>query len=49
MEFGDKRADVPLVFDPNGEGALPVRGAMDFNGKGGEPALLLANVEGWGA
>ena len=46
IEFGDKLADVPLVFDFNGEGALPVRGAIDFTDEDGNPVLLLTNMEG---
>jgi hypothetical protein len=45
MEFGDKYADVPLVIDFNGEGAAPVRGAINFEQGDGE-VLLLTNVEG---
>ena len=46
VEFGDKFADVPLVFDFNGEGAVPVRGAIDFTDEDGDPVLLLTNMEG---
>jgi len=46
IEFGDKWADVPLVFDPNGDGAMPVRGATNFTLEDGSPVLLLTNVEG---
>ena len=46
IEFGDKFADVPLVFDMNGEGAVPVRGAIDFTEEDGETVLLLTNMEG---
>lgn len=46
IEFGDKFADVPLVFDFNGEGAVPVRGAIDFTEEDGSPVLLLTNMEG---
>lgn len=45
MEFGDKYADVPLVIDFNGEGAVPVRGAINFEQDDGE-VLLLTNVGG---
>lgn len=45
IEFGDKYADVPLVIDFNGEGAVPVRGAINFEQDDGE-VLLLTNVEG---
>ena len=46
VEFGGKFADVPLVFDLNGEGAVPVRGAIDFTDEDGNPVLLLTNMEG---
>lgn len=46
IEFGDKLADVPLVLDLNGEGAVPVRGATDIITEDGETALLLTKVEG---
>lgn len=46
IEFGDKCADMPLVFDPNGGGAMPVRGATDFTTEDGSPVLLLTNMEG---
>lgn len=46
IEFGDKFANVPLVFDFNGEGALPVRGAIDFTDEDGNQVLLLTNMEG---
>ena len=46
IEFGGKFADVPLVFDFNGEGAVPVRGAIDFTGEDGNPVLLLTDMEG---
>ena len=46
IEFGDKFADVPLVFDLNWEGAVPVRGAIDFTEDDGSPVLLLTNMEG---
>lgn len=46
MEFGVKFADVPIVFDLNGEGAVPVRGAIDFTNEDGEPVILLTNMEG---
>ena len=45
IEFGDKCADMPLVFDPNGEGAMPVRGVTDFTTENGS-VLLLTNMEG---
>ena len=46
MEFGDKHADDPLVFDLNWEGAVPVRGAIDFRLEDGSACLLLTNMEG---
>lgn len=46
IEFGDKFADVPLVFDFNGEGAVPVRGAIDFREEDWDTVLLLTNTEG---
>lgn len=46
IEFGDKCADMPLVLDMNGEGAVPVRGATDFTKEDGSPVLLLTNMEG---
>ena len=46
VEFGGKFADVPLVFDFNGDGAVPVRGAIDFTDDDGNPVLLLTNMEG---
>ena len=46
MEFGSRFGDVPIVFDLNGEGAVPVRGAIDFTDEDGNPVLLLTNMEG---
>lgn len=46
LEFGGKFADVPLVFDFNGEGAVPVRGATDMTTEDGKTVLLLTNIEG---
>lgn len=46
MEFGCKFDDVPIVFDLNGEGAVPVRGATDMTTEDGKTVLLLTNIEG---
>lgn len=35
--------DYPVMFDPNGSGALPVRDAVDFTMDDGEAVLLLVN------
>ena len=46
MEFGCKFDDVPIVFDLNGEGAVPVRGAIDITTEDGKTVLFLTNQEG---
>lgn len=44
-EFGDKYYDCPIVFDMNGEGAVYVRGAIDYE-IGTGPVILLTNMDG---
>lgn len=50
-KFGERYGDYPVMFDPNGDGALPVRDAIDFTMDDGEAVLLLTNCEeadgGW--
>lgn len=46
QEFGAHHADLPLVVSINGEEAVPVRGATDFEGNDGRPVLYLTNMEG---
>lgn len=46
QEFGTHHADLPLVVSINGEEAVPVRGAIDFEDSDGRPVLYLTNMEG---
>lgn len=43
--FGERYGDYPVMFDQNGDGALPVRDAIDFTMDDGEAVLLLTNCE----
>ena len=44
-QFGEKCYDYPIVFDMNGEGAVHVRGAIDYE-IDTCPVILLTNIEG---
>ena len=43
-EWGQDHADIPLVYNLNGEGFMPVKSAIDSADDDGSAVLVLSNM-----